>query len=155
MKNLLPHRVSLVDHMPAVMRQGTRNTCAAAAAVVLAEYRFGAGTRLSVQYLFAETAKRERDWIVRNIAALRSGETPDAAFKAAYPTQMAELDLVREAAGAGSDEEKSFLDVFESCQNKRLRGQSLRRCLETLAESGVCRNSLWPYDPNAVDRAAS
>ena len=37
---------------------------------------------------------------------------------------------------------------------KRLRGQSLRRCLETLAESGVCRNSLWPYDPNAVDRAA-
>ena len=153
MKNLLPHRVSLVDHMPSVMRQGARNTCAAAAAVVLAEYRFGAGTRLSVQYLFAETAKRERDWIVRNIAALRSGEVPDAAFKAAYPTQMAELDLVREAAGAGSDEEKSFLDVFESCQNKRLRGQSLRRCLETLAESGVCRNSLWPYDPNAVDRA--
>ena len=154
MKNLLPHRVSLVDHMPAVMRQGSRNTCAAAAVVVLAEYRFGAGTRLSVQYLFAETAKRERDWIVRNISALRSGEPPDAAFKTAYPTQMAELDLVREAAGAGSDEEKSFLDVFESCQNKRLRGQSLRRCLETLAESGVCRNSLWPYDPNAVDRAA-
>ena len=141
--------------MPAVMRQGTRNTCAAAAAVVLAEYRFGAGTRLSVQYLFAETAKREQEWIVRNIAALRSGEAPDAAFKAAYPTQLAELDLVREAAGAGSDEEKSFLDVFESCQNKRLRGQSLRRCLETLAESGVCRNSLWPYDPNAVDRAAN
>ena len=126
MKSLLPHRVSLVDHMPAVMRQGTRNTCAAAAAVVLAEYRFGAGTRLSVQYLFAETAKREREWIVRNIAALRSGEVPDAAFKAAYPTQMAELDLVREAAGAGSDEEKSFLDVFESCQNKRLRGQVRR-----------------------------
>lgn len=155
MKNLLPHRVSLVDHMPSVMRQGSRNTCAAAAAVVLAEYRFGAGTRLSVQYLFAETAKREREWIVRNIAALRSGEAPDAAFKAAYPTQMAELDLVREAAGAGSDEEKSFLDVFESCQNRRLRGQSLRRCLETLAESGVCRNSLWPYDPNAIDRATS
>ena len=154
MKNdALPHRVSLVDHMPAVMRQGTRNTCAAAAAVVLAEYRFGAGTRLSVQYLFAETAKREQDWIARNLAALRSGKAPDAAFKAAYPTQMAELDLVREAAGAGSEEEKSFLDVFESCQNKRLRGQSLRRCLETLAESGVCRNSLWPYDPNAVDRA--
>ena len=155
MKNILPHRVSLVDHMPAVMRQGTRNTCAAAAAVVLAEYRFGAGTRLSVQYLFAETAKREREWIARNIAALRTGETPDATFKAAYPTQMAELDLVREAAGCGSDEEKSFLDVFESCQNKRLMGQSLRRCLETLAESGVCRNSLWPYDPNAVDRATS
>ena len=73
MRNLLPHRVSLVDHMPAVMRQGSRNTCAAAAAVVLAEYRFGAGTRLSVQYLFAETAKRERDWIVRTISALRSG----------------------------------------------------------------------------------
>ena len=155
MKNLLPHRVSLVDHMPAVMRQGTRNTCAAAAAVVLAEYRFGAGTRLSVQYLFAETAKREQKWIGRNIAALRSGESPDAAFKTAYPTQMAELELVREAAGAGSDEERSFLDVFESCQNKRLRGQSLRRCLETLVESGVCRNSLWPYDPNAIDRAAS
>ena len=155
MKNLMPHRVSLVDHMPAVMRQGTRNTCAAAAAVALAEYRFGAGTRLSVQYLFAETAKREQEWIVRNIAALRSGEAPDAAFKAAYPAQMAELDLVREAAGVGSDEEKSFLDVFESCQNRRLRGQSLRRCLETLAESGVCRHSLWPYDPNAVDRAAS
>lgn len=154
MKNLLPHRVSLVDHMPAVMRQGSRNTCAAAAAVVLAEYRFGAGTRLSVQYLFAETAKREQEWLARNIAALRSGETPDAAFKAAYPTQMAELDLVREAAGAGSDEERSYLDVFESCQNKRIRGQSLRRCLETLAESGVCRNSLWPYDPNAADRAA-
>ena len=153
MKNLLPHRVSLVDHMPAVMRQGTRNTCAAAAAVVLAEYRFGAGTRLSVQYLFAETAKREQEWIARNIVALRSGEAPDAAFKVAYPTQMAELDLVREVAGAGSEEEKSFLDVFESCQNKRLRGQSLRRCLETLAKSGVCRNSLWPYDPNAVDRA--
>ena len=154
MKNdALPHRVSLVDHMPAVMRQGARNTCAAAAAVVLAEYRFGAGTRLSVQYLFAETAKREQDWIARNLAALRSGKAPDAAFKAAYPTQMAELDLVREAAGTGSEEEKSFLDVFESCQNKRLRGQSLRRCLETLAESGVCRNSLWPYDPNAVDRA--
>lgn len=155
MKTVLPHRISLVDHMPAVMRQGTRNTCAAAAAVVLAEYRFGAGTRLSVQYLFAETAKREREWIVRNIAALRSGEAPDEAFKAAYPTQMAELELIREAAGAGSDEEKSFLDVFESCQNKRLRGQSLRRCIETLAESGVCRNSLWPYDPNAVDRAAA
>ena len=155
MKNLLPHRVSLVDHMPAVMRQGARNTCAAAAAVVLAEYRFGAGTRLSVQYLFAETAKREQDWIARNLAALRAGAEPDAAFKAVYPTQMAELDLVREAAGAGSDEEKSFLDVFESCQNKRQRGQSLRRCLETLAESGVCRNSLWPYDPNAVDRAAN
>ena len=155
MKNLLPHRVSLVDHMPSIMRQGSRNTCAAAAAVLLAEYRFGEGTRLSVQYLFAETAKREQEWIGRNIAALRSGEAPDAAFKAAYPTQMAELDLVREAAGAGSDEEKSFLDVFESCQNKRLRGQSLRRCLETLVESGVCRNSLWPYDPNAIDRAAS
>ena len=155
MENLLPHRVSLVDHMPAVMRQGSRQTCAAAAAVVLAEYRFGAGTRLSVQYLFAETAKREREWIARNIAALRSGEAPDAAFKAAYAAQMAELDLVREAAGSGSDEERTYLDVFESCQNKRLRGQSLRRCLETLAESGVCRNSLWPYDPNAVDRAAS
>ena len=154
MKNRLPHRVSLVDHMPAVVRQGTRNTCAAAAAVVLAEYRFGAGTRLSVQYLFAETAKREQEWMARNLAALRSGEAPDAAFKAAYPIQLKELDLVREAAGAGSDEERSFLDVFESCQNKRLRGQSLRRCLETLAESGVCRNSLWPYDPNAVDRAA-
>ena len=155
MKNLLPHRVSLVDHMPAVMRQGSRNTCAAAAAVVLAEYRFGAGTRLSVQYLFAETAKREQEWLARNIAALRSGETPDAAFKAAYAAQMAELDLVREVAGSGSDEERSYLDVFESCQNKRLRGQSLRRCLETLAESGVCRNSLWPYDPNAADRAAN
>ena len=154
MKNRLPHRVSLVDHMPAVVRQGTRNTCAAAAAVVLAEYRFGAGTRLSVQYLFAETAKREQEWLARNLAALRAGEPPDAAFKAAYPIQLKELDLVREAAGAGSDEERSFLDVFESCQNKRLRGQSLRRCLETLAESGVCRNSLWPYDPNAVDRAA-
>lgn len=155
MKNLSPHRVSLVDHMPAVMRQGSRNTCAAAAAVVLAEYRFGAGTRLSVQYLFAETAKREQEWIACNITALRSGEPPDAAFKAAYAAQMAELDLVREAAGSGSDEERSYLDVFESCQNKRLRGQSLRRCLETLAESGVCRNSLWPYDPNAVDRAVS
>ena len=154
MKTQLPHRVSLVDHMPAVVRQGTRNTCAAAAAVVLAEYRFGAGTRLSVQYLFAETAKREQEWLAHNLAALRSGEAPDAAFKAAYPIQLKELDLVREAAGAGSDEERSFLDVFESCQNKRLRGQSLRRCLETLAESGVCRNSLWPYDPNAVDRAA-
>ena len=153
MKSLLPHRVSLVDNMPAVVRQGTRNTCAAAAAVVLAEYRFGAGTRLSVQYLFAETANREREWMVRNLAALRAGDEPDAAFQEAYPTQLKELDLVREAAGAGSDEEKSFLDVFESCQNKRLRGQSLRRCLETLAESGVCRNSLWPYDPNAVDRA--
>lgn len=155
MKNLPPHRVSLVDHMPAVMRQGSRNTCAAAAAVVLAEYRFGAGTRLSVQYLFAETAKREREWFARNLAALRSGESPDAMFMAAYPTQMAELDLVREAAGVGSDEERSYLDVFESCQNKRLKGQSLRRCLETLAESGVCRNSLWPYDPNAADRAAN
>ena len=123
MKNILPHRVSLVDHMPAVMRQGSRQTCAAAAAVALAEYRFGAGTRLSVQYLFAETAKREQEWIARNIDALRSGETPDTAFKTAYPTQMAELDLVREAAGAGSEEERSFLDVFESCQNKRLRGQ--------------------------------
>ena len=139
--------------MPAVMRQGSRQTCAAAAAVALAEYRFGAGTRLSVQYLFAETANREREWIARNLAALRAGETPDAAFQAAYPTQLAELELVREAAGAGSEEETSFLDVFESCQNKRLRGQSLRRCLETLAESGVCRNSLWPYDPNAADRA--
>ena len=153
MENKLPHRVSLVDHMPAVMRQGARNTCAAAAAVVLAEYRFGAGTRLSVQYLFAETANREHEWMARNLAALRTGEEPDAAFKETYPTQLKELDLVREAAGAGSEEEKSFLDVFESCQNKRLRGQSLRRCLETLAESGVCRNSLWPYDPNAVDRA--
>ena len=140
--------------MPAVMRQGSRQTCAAAAAVALAEYRFGAGTRLSVQYLFAETANREREWLARNLAALRSGESPDEAFMAAYPTQMAELDLVREAAGSGSDEEKSYLDVFESCLNKRLRGQSLRRCMETLAESGVCRNSLWPYDPNAVDRAA-
>ena len=103
MKNLLPHRVSLVDHMPAVMRQGSRNTCAAAAAVVLAEYRFGAGTRLSVQYLFAETAKREQEWLARNIAVLRSGETPDAAFKAAYAAQMAELDLVREAADPKHD----------------------------------------------------
>ena len=154
MKSFLPHRVSLVDQMPAVMRQGTRDTCAAAAAVALAEYRFGAGTRLSVQYLFAETANRERDWLARNLAALRSGRAPDAAFGEAYSTQLAQLDLVREATGAGSDEEKSFLDVFESCQNRRLRGQSLRRCLETLAESGVCRNSLWPYDPNAVDRAA-
>ena len=152
-KDGLPHRISLVDHMPAVVRQGARNTCAAAAAVVLAEYRFGAGTRLSVQYLFAETAKREQEWIARNIAALRSGGAPDAAFGEAYPTQIKELELVREAAGTGSVEEQSFLDVFESCQNKRMRGQSLRRCLETLAESGVCRNSLWPYDPNAVDRA--
>ena len=155
MQENLPHRVSLVDQMPAVVRQGTRDTCAAAAAVVLAEYQFGAGTRLSVQYLFAETANREREWLDRNLAALRSGETPDEAFKAAYPTQLAQLDIVREAAGAGSEEEKSFLDVFESCQNKRLRGQSLRRCLETLAESGVCRNSLWPYDPNAADRAVA
>ena len=155
MKEILPHRVSLVDQMPMVVRQGSRDTCAAAAAVVLAEYRFGAGTRLSVQYLFAETANRERDWIGRNLAALRGGEAPDAAFKAAYPTQLAELDLVREAAGTGSVEEQSFLEVFESCLDKRLRGQSLRRCLETLAESGVCRNSLWPYDPNAADRAVA
>ena len=152
--NSAPHRFSLVDRMPAVVRQGSRDTCAAAAAVVLAEYRFGAGTRLSVQYLFAETAKREQAWMARNVSVLRKGGDPDAAFKAAYPMQLKELELVREAAGAGSDEEKSFLDVFESCRNKRLRGQSLRRCLETLAESGVCRNSLWPYDPNATDRAA-
>ena len=121
MKESLPHRISLVDNMPAVMRQGSRQTCAAAAAVALAEYRFGAGTRLSVQYLFAETANREREWLARTLAALRSGESPDEAFMAAYPTQMAELDLVREAAGSGSDEEKSYLDVFESCLNNRLR----------------------------------
>ena len=155
MKDRLPHRVSLVDHMPAILRQGARQTCAAAAAVALAEYRFGAGTRLSVQYLFAETANRERVWMARNLAALRSGGEPDVAFRAAFPTQLKELDLVREAAGVGSAEERSYLDIFESCQRKRLRGQSLRRCLETLAESGVCRNSLWPYDPNAVDRAVA
>lgn len=152
--NSAPHRYSLVDQMPAVVRQGSRDTCAAAAAVVLADYRFGAGTRLSVQYLFVETAKREQEWMARNISALRNGGDPDDSFKTTYPIQLKELELVREAAGAGSDEERSFLDVFESCQNKRLRGQSLRRCLETLAESGVCRNSLWPYDPNATDRAA-
>ena len=120
--NSAPHRFSLVDQMPAVVRQGSRDTCAAAAAVVLAEYRFGAGTRLSVQYLFVETAKREQEWMARNIAALRKGGDPDDSFKTAYPIQLKELELVREAAGAGSDEERSFLDVFESCQNKRLRG---------------------------------
>lgn len=56
---------------------------------------------------------------------------------------------------------QSFIDEFlaENCRGEELLAERLKhfcalRQLALMAASGVCRNSLWPYDPNATDRAA-